>query len=146
MYQVRWHPALLDGRREAEQLGGLWEWPGFLQRPEDEHPLVEVFERDHYVIVRVELPGVDPKDVDVRVTQHVVTLQGEIREAHEERPRQGYYHSERRYGSFFRRIELPAPVIPERAKATYRHGILEIAIGKQDETEREGQRLEIEVH
>lgn len=146
MYQLRWHPALLNGRHASEPFGGLWDWPGFVPRADEEYPLAEVFERDHYVIVRVELPGVDPKDVDVRVTQHLVTVQGEIREATEQRPRQGYYRSERRYGGFFRRIELPAPVIPERAKATYQHGILEIAIGKQDETEREGQRLQIEVH
>lgn len=100
--------------------GGPWE------------PSVDFFERGNELVLRAELPGVDPKDVDVTVTEDSVILKGELR--HEDRVnRDGYYHSERRYGTFARQVALPAEVRPEAARADFRNGILEVTIPKTEE-------------
>jgi HSP20 family protein len=90
-------------------------------------PPVEVFEKDNRLVVRAELPGMSKKDVQVEIEDDVLTISGERREEHEE-TRQGYRHSERRYGRFFRRIPLPEQTDPEEIQASFKNGLLEIEI------------------
>ncbi|MGE5485919.1 MAG: Hsp20/alpha crystallin family protein [Ignavibacteriales bacterium] len=106
-------------------------------------PSVDVFERGDDVVLRAELPGVNPGDVDVRVTDSAVALKGAVqheRQADEE----GYYYSERHYGSFFRSIPLPARVRPEESRATYRNGILELVMPRESHARESGYRIRIE--
>jgi len=96
-------------------------------------PEIEVVEGDKNITVRAEVPGLDPKDIEVSVTGNRLTLSGEKKEEREEK-KGGYYLSERRYGSFFRSIELPAGTKPDAVTAEYDKGVLTLRIGKAEGT------------
>ena len=104
-------------------------------------PQVEMFERDGKLVVRADLPGLNKDDVKVELTDNAVTISGERRSEHEEK-REGFYRSERSYGSFFRRIPLPEGVNTEDANATFNNGVLEVEM-KAPEKRSTGRRLEI---
>lgn len=90
-------------------------------------PEVEVFERDGRLVVRADLPGLKREDVKVEVTGEALTVSGERRDEAEERG-EGFYRTERTYGSFFRRVPLPEGVVTEEATATFRDGVLEVVM------------------
>ena len=92
-------------------------------------PKVDVYETDDAVSVKAELPGVDPADIEINATEDTVTLTGETRRE-EEVDEEGYYRSERSFGRFQRRIDLPAAVKANEAKATFKNGVLEITLPK----------------
>lgn len=107
---------------------------------------VEVVERADHIAVRVELAGIDPSDVDVRITDEGITLRGE-RKRETQNDRDGVRHTERFYGSFARTIAFPTPVDSSQAKATFRHGLLEVTAPRRQPTDgRDGRRLDIEMH
>jgi len=105
-------------------------------------PQVEVFERGGKYIVRADLPGLTKDDVKVEVTDDAITISGERKSEHEEKG-EGYYRSERSYGSFHRRIPLPEGVTADDADATFRDGVLEIAMQAPQRQEQRSRRLEI---
>ncbi len=87
---------------------------------------VEEEVKDNELVVRAELPGVDPdRDVEISVTDGQLHIRAERREKKEEKDK-GNYRSEFRYGSFFRSIPLPKGVKEEDIKASYRDGVLEV--------------------
>jgi len=92
-------------------------------------PAVDVFERDENVIVKVDLPGVDKKNVKIFVTDEEITIQGEMKRE-EEVKEKNYYRSERAYGKFSRTIPLPVAVDRDKAKASFKDGVLEVVIPK----------------
>ena len=105
-------------------------------------PDVEVFHRDTELVVRADLPGLTKNDVKIDVTDDRLTIQGERRQEHEDE-QQGYYRSERTYGSFYRQIVLPPGAMTDQAKASFKDGVLEIAMPAPPESARRGRRLEI---
>ena len=98
-------------------------------------PQIETFEREGQLVVRADLPGLKKDDVNVEITDDAITISGERRNEDEER-REGYYRSERSYGSFFRSIPLPEGVNAEDANATFNNGVLEITMQAVKETNR----------
>ena len=104
-------------------------------------PQIETFEREGQLVIRADLPGLKKDDVDVEITDDAITISGERRNEDEER-REGYYRSERSYGSFFRSIPLPEGVNADDAKATFENGVLEITM-KAPQLQSRGRRLEI---
>jgi HSP20 family protein len=104
-------------------------------------PQVEMFERDGQLIVRADLPGLTRDDVKVEVTDNAINLSGERKSEREEKA-EGYYRSERSYGSFYRSIPLPEGVNADDANATFKNGVLEIAMAAPQRAAR-GRRLEI---
>jgi HSP20 family protein len=90
-------------------------------------PAVEVSERGGKLVVRAELPGLSKKDVKVEVREDALVIQGERRQEREEK-KKGYFRSERSYGSFFRQIPLPEGIDPASATATFKDGVLEVAM------------------
>ncbi len=90
-------------------------------------PQIEVFQNNGQFTVRADLPGLTKDDVKVEVTDDFLTLSGERKEEKEEK-REGFYRSERSYGSFYRQIPLPEGAKTENAAATFVNGVLEIAI------------------
>jgi HSP20 family protein len=86
-----------------------------------------MFERNGQLVVRADLPGVKTDDVEVELRDNSVVIKGERQEQHEEQ-REGYYRTERAYGSFYRQIPLPQSVNTENAKASFRDGVLEITM------------------
>ncbi len=109
-----------------------WEWPEWseLAAPfEGRIPKVDVVERDEDILVKAELPGVDKKDLDVSVTDNTLTIKATTREETEKE--EGEYHRhEIVSGSFARSILLPAEVDGDKAKATFKDGLLELTIPK----------------
>lgn len=105
-------------------------------------PVVEVFERGEDIVIRAEVAGIEPQDLDVRRTDDAVTIRGERRAEQRSGP-DGYYHSERRYGAFARTISLPAPVDSARAQARVQHGLLEVVAPRRSDGG-PGRRLSIE--
>ena len=102
------------------------EWP-FPARWRMPVPAVESFVREGELVMRVDLPGIDPKKVELAIEGHHLILKGE-REAKEERKEKEYLHREVMYGRFERAIELPEGVDTESIKATYHDGVLEVTM------------------
>lgn len=92
-------------------------------------PALDVSETEAHVVVRAEIPGVDPEKIDVSVTEESITISGEKEET-EEREDESFYRSERRFGSFRRTIPLPASVDPDQVDAKFRNGVLRIEMAK----------------
>jgi HSP20 family protein len=105
-------------------------------------PQVEVFERGGQLVVRADLPGMTKDDINVDITDDALMLRGE-RKSEREENEEGYYRSERSYGSFYRSIPLPEGVNAEDANATFRDGVLEITMPAPQRAEQPRRRLEI---
>ncbi|MBL8840183.1 MAG: Hsp20/alpha crystallin family protein [Planctomycetes bacterium] len=92
-------------------------------------PALDLKEEEEQITVRVELPGVDAKDVDVELHDDVLVLSGKKEEQHEEKEG-GRLWSERRYGAFRRELQLPAPVAADSVKASCAKGVLTVTLQK----------------
>ena len=90
-------------------------------------PEVEVQQNSGQFIVRADLPGLKKDDVKVELTENVLTISGERKEEKEEK-REGYYRSERSYGSFYRQIPLPEGAKTDTATAEFTDGVLQITM------------------
>jgi len=95
-------------------------------------PLVDVHETKEGLLLQVELPGVKQEDIQVSMVGDTLTLKGE-RKRETEVKEDSYHRIERSYGTFQRSIVLPSVVDPNRVKATYREGVLEIQLPKKEE-------------
>lgn len=93
-------------------------------------PLIDLVDEGDKFRIVAEIPGIDKEDLDVRVTEDSVIIRAESRAGREERGK-NYYVRERGYTSYYRTVSLPEPVIPEKAEATYKNGILEIVVPKR---------------
>jgi HSP20 family protein len=136
---TRWSPfgSPFQLHREIDDLLGRFlgsaTWPVSHPKGEGDSPpptwwpAVESFVHDGTIGVRVALPGVDPKDVEVSVADDVLTVKGERRESGE-RKDGGYHLRELAYGAFERHLALPEGVDPGQVTAKYVHGVLEITI------------------
>lgn len=90
-------------------------------------PQVEVLQKNGQFMVRADLPGLTKDDVKIEVTDSLMTISGERKEENEDK-REGFYRSERSYGTFVRQIPLPEGAETEKAAATFRNGLLEITM------------------
>jgi HSP20 family protein len=95
-------------------------------------PPVDVYEDEHNVTLKIEVPGIDENDIDVRIENNVLTVHGE-RKFEKEEKEQNYRRVERQYGSFTRTFTLPTTVDAEKVSANYDKGILKIALPKKAE-------------
>lgn len=97
-------------------------------------PAVDVFSRQGDLVIRAELPGVDPeKDLDISVQDGVLTLSGERRHEARTNGEDSYFRVESSFGSFQRRVSLPEGVQADDIRATYEQGILEVVVPKAAE-------------
>jgi len=92
-------------------------------------PRMDLVETENDLKLSVELPGVDPKDVEINVTGGQLTIRGEKKGGKEEK-RSDYHYVERQFGSFQRTVQLPTTVDPDKVEATHANGVLTITIGK----------------
>lgn len=90
-------------------------------------PQIEVLQNNEQFMVRADLPGVTKDDVKVELTDELLTISGERKEEKEEKG-EGFYRSERSYGSFYRQVPLPQGAKTQNAAATFNNGVLEITI------------------
>jgi len=140
MAMVRWEPfrdlltiqdrmnrmfddAFRSTRRSDEDewaLGGTWA------------PPVDIYERDGSLVLSAELPGIDPKKVDIRLENNVLTLKGE-RALDGEVDRESFHRLERAYGGFTRSFTLPTAVDQDKIQADYKDGVLKVTLPTREE-------------
>jgi HSP20 family protein len=104
-------------------------------------PAVDVYEDDKKVMLKIEVPGMDEKDLDVSVENNTLTVKGE-RKFEKEEKEENFHRIERRYGSFYRAFTLPSTVNTENVQASYSAGVLKLELAKKPEA----QPKQIKVH
>lgn len=125
--------------RELEDTERHFDWFGWRQLPSlwtripDEtyywRPAIDLYEKDDKYFVRAELPGMAKDDIDVSVTDNILTIKGE-RKDDTKVEEGGYYCREQTFGTYYRTFELPSTVDEKKIEATYENGILEVVIPK----------------
>jgi HSP20 family protein len=95
-------------------------------------PAMDLVETDDDFVLRADLPGLSEDDVNIEVEDNVLTISGERKAEHEER-KEGYYRVERASGSFARSLTLPEGIDPERVRASFDKGVLEVRIPKPEQ-------------
>ncbi len=95
-------------------------------------PPVDIYEDEHSIQLKLEVPGVDEKDLDLKVENNVLTVSGE-RKFEKEEKEENFHRVERRYGSFSRSFTLPNTVNTEDIQADYDHGVLKVRLAKRAE-------------
>lgn len=106
-------------------------------------PSVDVYEEPDTVVVKAELPGIGKEDVEVNISDNVLTITGE-KKSEEKVERKDYHRIERSYGSFSRSIRLPGEVVSDQAKASFENGVLEVRIPKTEAAKQKKRKIEIE--
>jgi HSP20 family protein len=133
-----WHPTfgLLDPfRKEMEDvMDRFFGEAGSGRAMRTWAPRVDVEETDREILVKADLPGVDPKAVEISVENGVLTVRGERKEEREER-KKNYHRVERFAGSFYRVIPLPPGADPEKVTATSTNGVVTVSIPKKPEAQ-----------
>ena len=121
---------------------GLPSFPTFteFERP-IRSPQIEVFEKKGQFVVRADLPGLKRENINVEFLNNSILISGE-RSLENEEEREGYYRSEREYGSFFRNIPLPEGADIDKANATFDNGVLEVAVSVPTQ-QKKGRKLQI---
>jgi HSP20 family protein len=97
-------------------------------------PAVDIYEDDKKVMLKLEVPGIDEKDLDVSVENNTLTVKGE-RKFETEEKEENFHRIERRYGSFFRAFTLPSTVDTEHVQAKYNAGVLKLELLKKPEAQ-----------
>ena len=104
-------------------------------------PEIEMFAKNNELVLRADVPGLRKEDIAIELTPETIVLKGERKQEKEEK-REGYYQTERAYGSFYRALPLPDGVKIENAKASVRDGVLEITV-PMEKVETKTRKLEI---
>ncbi|MDE1889648.1 MAG: Hsp20/alpha crystallin family protein [Planctomycetota bacterium] len=94
-------------------------------------PPIDLSETAEKITVKAEIPGIDPKEVDISIQGDTLLIKGEKKEEKEEKGK-NYYRMERRYGGFSRSIDLPSSVDTNKVTAEYKNGVLEITLQKKE--------------
>ncbi|MET0553459.1 MAG: Hsp20/alpha crystallin family protein [Vicinamibacteria bacterium] len=95
-------------------------------------PAVDIYEQGTDIVLKAELPGVDPKDVDIRLENNVLILRGQ-RQLQGDVKRESYHRVERSYGTFSRSFTLPTVVDQAQVKAEFKDGLLQVTLPKREE-------------
>ena len=95
-------------------------------------PAVDVYEDEHKVTLKLEIPGVNQEDVDVQLENNTLTVRGE-RKFEKEEKEENFHRIERRYGNFVRSFTLPNTIDTENVQASYENGVLKIELSKRAE-------------
>lgn len=105
-------------------------------------PQIEMYEKDNQLVICTDLPGMKQEDIQLEVQENMLTIQGERRNDFED-TQEGYYRSERSYGSFLRTIPLPPGIETEQAKASFENGVLKVMFPLPQQQQRR-RRIEVE--
>ena len=132
---VRWTP-LHDMSLLQTQMNRLFEnalqgWP-FENGTSTWAPPADIYETDHELIVTTDLPGVDAKNIDVRVENGILTIRGE-RRMERKLEKENFHRVERSYGAFARSFTLSVPVDGEKIHAAYKNGVLTVSLPKTEQ-------------
>ena len=133
-------------RREMDR---LWDslYEGTVEgRPREDSvwlPSVDVSETKSDIVVKAELPGMDPKDIDVSLSDGHLMIKGQKKHEKEEKD-EDYHFVERSYGSFVRAVHLPKQVKNEKISASYKNGVLKIVLPKSEEAKTKEVKIKVE--
>ncbi|MCP3888915.1 MAG: Hsp20/alpha crystallin family protein [Desulfobulbaceae bacterium] len=131
-------------RKEMDKLWnhflGETPFPGFVSQ--EWLPSVDVSETKDKLLIKAELPGLDAKDVSVNISGDLLTIKGEKKQEEEKKDEQ-YYRSERFYGSFQRSIRLPVNIKTNDVDATFKKGVLQIALPKTEEARKKEIKIKV---
>ena len=105
-------------------------------------PPVDIYEDPEKVVLKLEVPGIDQKDLDIRVENNTLTVKGE-RKFEKEEKEENFHRIERRYGSFYRSFTIPNTVNPESVKASYEAGVLKVELEKRAEAKPKQIKVEV---
>ena len=105
-------------------------------------PAVDIVEGEKAYEVTAELPGMDDKDIEVTLTDDVLTIKGEKREEKEEK-RKNYRFSERHYGAFERSFEAPEGVDADKIEANFKKGVLTVTLPKKPEAQKATKKIDV---
>lgn len=135
--------------RDLERMARNFElrFPRFLEEAEEEElgvaPAIESYVKDGNLVVRADLPGLDPKNIEVSVLHNVLTIKGE-RKDEKEVKKEDYLRREISYGAFERRMSLPEGAATDKVKAAFKNGTIEITIPLAKEVGAKKIPLEVE--
>lgn len=132
-------------REFEEEWPDIWERPRWGRRfPMIRTPRMDIYEDNGNVVAEFELPGVDPKNINVEVKNDVLRMEAKTEERKEEKGK-GYYKKEISAGFYKRAVSLPAEAIGEKADAEYKKGILKVIIPKAKPKKEEKKGVKIKV-
>ncbi len=106
-------------------------------------PTLDLAETKNEFVVKAEVPGMSPKDIDISLNGGVLSIRGEKKQEKEEKE-ENYHFVERSYGSFSRTIRLPGDVQSDKIKAAYKDGVLRISLPKSEESKRKEVKIKVE--
>lgn len=107
------------------------------------YPPVDIFEDDESVVVKAEIPGIRKEDINVELTSDSIVVSGH-KSSEEKISQKDFFRLERSYGSFSRRFPLPVETIPDRARASFRDGVLEVRIPKSETARERSRRIVVD--
>ncbi|HUL29744.1 MAG TPA: Hsp20/alpha crystallin family protein [Thermodesulfobacteriota bacterium] len=143
-----WKPFEFD--RMKKEMDRIWD--SFLEgKPETKRretgkwvASIDISETKNELIIRAELPGMDPNDIDVSVNHGYLTIRGEKKQEKEEEEEENYHLIERTYGAFSRSIRLPIKVQGDKIHASFKNGVLVVRIPKSGESKKKEIKVKVE--
>lgn len=105
-------------------------------------PPVDIYEDEHKITLKLEVPGMKESDLDIQLENNVLTVKGERKFENEEKE-ENFHRIERRYGSFYRSFSIPNTVNPETVKANYEAGVLRVELEKRAEAKPKQIKVEV---
>ena len=138
-----------DFDRMRREMDRLWDsfFEGTVERRAREDlvwlPSVDVSETKNDIVVKAELPEMDPKDIDITLSDAHLMIKGQKKHEKEEKD-EDYHFVERSYGSFVRAVHLPKEVKHDKISASYKDGVLKIVLPKSEEAKTKGVKIKVE--
>ena len=106
-------------------------------------PSLDISDTKNELVVKAEVPGMDAKDIDISLSDGMLTIKGEKKQEKEEKET-NYHLIERSYGSFLRSVNLPGEVQGDKISASYKDGILKITLPKSEEAKKKEIKIKVE--
>lgn len=132
---VRWNPlgemSMLQNQMNRLFDTALQGWPGDSNGTTQWTPSADIYESENELVVNLDLPGVDPKMVDIRVENNILSIRGE-RQFEDKQNKENFHRVERTYGPFARSFTLSTVVDADRIRANYKSGVLSISLPKAE--------------
>ncbi len=148
-----WKPfremAPFDFEQMRREMDRLWDsfYQGRARRRADEEgewfPSLDVAETKNDIVVKAEVPGMDPKDIDISLSNGILTIKGEKKQEREEKE-ENYHLVERSYGSFTRSIQLPGEVQNDKINASYKNGVLKVTLPKSEDAKKKEIKIKVQ--
>jgi len=131
------NPFKLPFRRPAFDIEPFWQAESWIAAP-----AVDLVEKENAFELTAELPGLDEKNVEVKVANGVLTIKGEKQEDKEEKNKD-FHMRERRFGSFERALRIPETVDPDKIEASFKRGVLTVTLPKTAEAQKPVKKIEV---